>query len=411
MVQHKIKKSQFYIFSAWFFIDVINHDFFIGYFSINEQNYLELINSDQDKNYLVVADDLSDDELSSILKYEEVDSYQIKRMLFFNYDDIDYQESSFVINEKEYNHIDSDGIKNHYLQILLSFFADNKMIDETDIKDSDYPIIKYGNPPENPNEILISENLLIDYGIAANDILNHKISYKDGEKIILDDLIVTGVVDNKYDADIYYYFRMFYNKTLWNKIINEYDIHISIDNTFKLNTYENVSSIVNELKLKYPNRFIYHYESDKLINIEFLFKQKILTKEVFNLLGIIILFSIATSSLVSIIFRVKKQLGFISVSKAFGLKNEVFVIITLTELFIAYTIALFLGVIVSYGIFYLVDFLLKGFLIVSLIPSFEILFKAGLTTYLVGLVIIVIYTVIITAIINKTNIIKILRKQ
>ncbi|TNF07695.1 MAG: hypothetical protein EP317_04270, partial [Bacillota bacterium] len=361
------KRSAFYLLIGFFFMVLLIQSFLV-YTSVLDGKYKDIVKNDE-HNYLTLdkaIDQMDFDYLRSFNKTEFVIStnnmevenfvYQVSTLSIdgvdYSYDDpnIIPKLSTFNIEFKEYYHF------------LIPFF----------LKNYDADALLGGRYLNQSGEVLLSANFLAYYGLTLDDVLFKTITLKDGLNAMIDEMYVAGVLKDEYFGNPnelpvnLFKIVTLNNQGMIQDVSSHYDVNHSYYNRIYFSTYEAIMITVNEMKNHFGSNLIDYSGQVSADMVVLIVRQSIFAQEMFKLIGSILIVAMLISIMISIIFRIKNQAVYISISHVYGMKKRYLLLSIYIEFLSIYLAATILSTFLSYGLFRLVNRIFEPTFMISL---------------------------------------------
>jgi hypothetical protein len=404
------KRSAFYLLLGFFFIVLIIQSFLV-YTSVLDRKYEDIVKNDEN-NFLVlnrVIDQMDFDYIRSFNKTEFIISTQSAQI-----NDFDFSQSILKVDNNEYIYSEPFVIPKqskinvefkNYHQFLIPFFIRN--YHQNDLVGGRYL--------KETNEVLISSNFLTYYNILLEDILYKNIVLSDSHSTLVDDMFVAGVVKDEIsirkDIIPVNQFRVvtLNNPTAIQQLTNQFDVTIIHFNHVYFSTYETIMVTINALNNHFGSNIIEYSGEDSADMVVLIVRQSVFAKEMFQLIGSILIVAMLISLIVSIIFRIKNQAVYISISHVYGMKKRYLLLSIYIEFLSIYMAATIFSTFTSYGLFRFVNRIFEPTFMINLVPSAMDLVSSFIFLIFLGILIVSFYSTIVIIVIKQYKPISILR--
>ena len=404
------KRSVFYLFMGFLFMILLIQSFIV-YTSILDSKYRNIQQNDS-SNYLVLRKAVNQMDLDYIRAFNKTE--MVVSTTNLEIESFNYSHSYIEIDDDRYSFEDKSSfpkvttfqyeLKEHY-QFLTSFILNDYYKD----------FLLAGRYPNNSNEVLLTKNFLDFYGLNVDDILFKQVTLRDDLKILLNDIFIAGVLDDNYlnlSEDVPY--NLFGIITIFNQarlqyLLSNFSTYMSYYSTVYFTTYQDIMITVDALKDNF-SEYVIEYSGQMSANmVELLLRQSVFAQEMFKLIGTILILAMLISLMVSIIFRIKNQAIYISISHVYGMKKGSLYLSIYLELLVIYVFAVISSTGLAYGLFRVINRLFEPAFRISLIPSSLHLLSSFMFMVFMGVIIVSFYATIAIIMIKRYKPISILR--
>jgi hypothetical protein len=404
------KRSVFYLFMGFLFMVLLIQSFMV-YTAILDSKYRNIQQNDS-SNYLVLRKAVNQMDLDFIRAFNKTELVVSTTNLEIS--DFNYSHSYFQIDDDRYSFEDRSSFpkqttfqyefKEHY-QFLTAFI----------LKDYYEDFLLAGRYPNNTNEVLLTKNFLDFYGLNADDILYKNVTLRDELKILLNDIFIAGILDDSYlnlSEDVP--FNLFGIITIFNQarlqnLLSNFSTFMSYYSTVYFTTYQDIMITVNAMKDNFSEYVIEYSGQMSADMVELLVRQSAFAQEMFKLIGTILILAMLISLMVSIIFRIRNQAIYISISHVYGMKKGSLYLSIYLELLVIYVLAVVSSTALAYGLFRVINNLFGPAFRISLIPTSLNLFTSFMFMVFMGVIIVSFYATIAIIMIKRYKPIAILR--
>ncbi|MDX9691369.1 MAG: hypothetical protein RBT45_02875, partial [Acholeplasmataceae bacterium] len=314
------KKSAISLFVGFLFVVLLIQAFLV-YTTILDNEYEKIEKNDSD-NYAIVYEDLDQGDIEFINGFEETEHIvSSSRIEILNYK---HNTSMIVLNSNTYHYEDVSALKKlsvyHYI-----FKKNSEIFTSYELNKYDVDVLHSGRYPHSSDEIVISINMLDYYGLEPEEVLDQYITLTDGTHILVEDLYVSGLLNDNYQRDRadlpYNIFEIitYHDETRITEITDEFTVDVYAYSEVYFNTYLNINETIDALYDYFTGDLSVWYGGQANADmVVLLVNQSLFAKEMFALIGSILIFAMLISLMVSIIFRIKNQAIYISISHVYG---------------------------------------------------------------------------------------------
>lgn len=404
------KRSVFYLFMGFLFMVLLIQSFMV-YTAILDHKYRNIQQNDS-SNYLVLRKAVNQMDLDYIRAFNKTE--MVVSTTNLEIENFNYSHSYFQIGDDRYSFEDKSSfpkvttfnyeLKEHY-QFLTAFI----------LKDYYEDFLLAGRYPNHSNEVLLTKNFLEFYGLNVDDILFKNVTLRDELKILLNDIFIAGILDDSYlnlSEDVP--FNLFGIITIFNQarlqsLLNNFSTYMSYYSTVYFTTYQDIMITVNAMKDNFSEYVIEYSGQMSADMVELLLRQSVFAQEMFKLIGTILILAMLISLMVSIIFRIRNQAIYISISHVYGMKKGALYLSIYLELLVIYVLSVVSSTALAYGLFRVINNLFGPAFRISLIPTSLHLFTSFMFMVFMGVVIVSFYATIAIIMIKRYKPIAILR--
>lgn len=404
------KRSAIYLFLGFFFMILLIQAFLV-YTSILDNKYKQFVKNDEN-NYIVFNKDIYYDEYDYFVALDQTEF--VVTTIDLEIQDFNYLQSTLTIEASVHPYQPLSDLPlmptyhyefKQYYDDLIPFY----------LKDYHPELLAAGRYPVRQNEILISANFLSHYGITVDDILNKRMILSDGSETLVHNYFVSGILKEQFSTDenltptLMFRVVKLYNQNLIQDIHDRFQTETTYYSRIYFSTYEHILDTVYEIKTYFGSQFISYIGQDNADTVLLLVRQSIFAKEMFKLIGSILIISMFMSLMVSILFRIKNQATYISICHVYGMKKRSLLLSIYIELLMLYLSAAFLSTISSIAIFSIVNRFFQPAFSIRLIPSFMDLLSSFMFIIYIGILIVSLYSTVVIMVVKQYKPISILR--
>jgi hypothetical protein len=404
------KRSAVYLLLGFFFIVLLIQAFLI-YTSVLDGKYRSIAKNDEN-NYLVLKqpiDQLDYDYIMSFNKIEYIISTTNMEVESFV-----YQVSTLSIGDDDYSYDDPNivpRLSKFYYEFQYTTIFETSFFKKSYYEDE----LMDGRYINQTGEVLLSSNFLTYYGLELEDILFKNITLMDGLNPLIDDLYVVGVLKdelfgnpNELPINLFKIVTL-YDQTVIQKITSQYDTNNSYNNYVYFSTYEGIMITVDEIINQFGSNNIEYTGEFSAEMVVLIARQSLFAKEMFQLIGTMLILAMMISMMISIIFRIKNQAVYISISHVYGMIKKYLLLSIYIEFLAIYVFATILSTFLSYGLFRVINRIFEPTFMISLVPTTMDLVRSFLYLIFLGVLIVSFYSTIVNITIKQLKPISVVR--
>jgi hypothetical protein len=404
------KRSAAYLLLGFFFMVLLIQAFLV-YTSMLDGKYQSITKNDE-HNYLVLDKSINQEDFDFLRSFNKTEF--VISTTNMEVENFVYQVSTLSIDDQDYAYDDPNIIprlsafnyefKEHY-HFLIPFF----------LKDYYHDELLGGRYLNQTGEVLLSESFLTFYGLEIEDVLFKRVTLKDGLNALIDDMYVAGVLKDEFFGNPNELpVNVFKIVTLNNQaVIQDISSHYDVDNSYfthvYFSTYEAIMITVDAINNHFGSNLIEYNGQVSADMVILIVRQSLFAKEMFRLIGTILILAMLISLMISIIFRIKNQAVYISISHVYGMKKRYLLLSIYLEFLAIYVVATIMSTLLSYGLFRVVNRIFEPTFMIRLVPSPMDLISSFMFLIFLGIMVVTFYSTIVILIIKQLKPISILR--